>query len=152
LAELLAGAISTLQKTSGQIGDATKPLSDMSGTITQALQTIQETEAKVQDNQKELSSVLLSLQKFTEAIPALWKQYEESFNKIDGDLGKAFGELAKGSEEFRSGIQAFVTLIDDQFSRVIAGLSDAMKELADASGMKKPKSSYFARLRSKQVK
>lgn len=75
--------------------------------------------------------MLVGLQKFSETIPNLWKQYEDRFNKVDGDLGKAFGELAQGSEQFRSSIQEFVKLLDQQFSKAINGLSGAIKELAE---------------------
>ena len=96
-----------------------------------ALQVMQETEARMQSNQRELNTMLLGLQKFSEAIPSLWKQYEERFVKVDADLGKAFGELADGSEQFRSSVEEFVKQLDQQFSKAVNGLSGAIKELAE---------------------
>jgi ABC-type transporter Mla subunit MlaD len=131
VADGISGTISILERASGQVSNAAQPLGEVSVGITKALQVMQETEARVQRNQQELNSMLVGLQKFSETIPNLWKQYEDRFNKVDGDLGKAFGELAQGSEQFRSSIQEFVKLLDQQFSKAINGLSGAIKELAE---------------------
>ena len=131
VAEGISGTISILERASGQVSNAAQPLSDASMGMTKALQVMQETEARMQSNQRELNSMLLGLQKFSEAIPALWKQYEERFVKVDADLGKAFGELADGSEQFRSSVEDFVKQLDQQFSKAVNGLSGAIKELAE---------------------
>lgn len=73
----------------------------------------------------------MNLQKYTETIPNLWNQYESRFNKVDADLAKAFLELTKGSHEFSSSVQVFVTQIDEQFSKAIQGLGGAIQELTD---------------------
>lgn len=152
LAQGVSAAVASLEKASGQIGDASRPLGDVSANLTQALQVMRETETKVQTNQQELNAILANLQKSTETIAGLWQQYEERFGKVDGDLGKAFGELARGSEQFRSGIEAFVSLIDTQFSKTISGLSGAIRELAETSNLQRKDSGYFAKLKSKWSK
>lgn len=131
VAEGISGTISVLERASGQVSNAAQPLSEASMGMTKALQVMQETEARMQSNQRELNTMLLGLQKFSEAIPSLWKQYEERFVKVDADLGKAFGELADGSEQFRSSVEEFVKQLDQQFSKAVNGLSGAIKELAE---------------------
>ena len=85
----------------------------------------------MQQNQKELTTLLSNLEKYTNTIPNLWNQYESRFNKVDDDLSKAFRELTKGSQEFSSSIQIFVTQLDEQFSKAITGLSGAIQELTE---------------------
>jgi chromosome segregation ATPase len=131
VADGISGTIAVLERASGQVSNAAQPLSEVSVGITKALQVMQETEMRIQRNQQELNSMLLGLQKFSETIPNLWKQYEDRFNKVDGDLGKAFNELAQGSEQFRSSIGEFVTLLDEHFSSAIKDLSGAINELAE---------------------
>ena len=75
--------------------------------------------------------MLVDLQKFTESIPALWQQYEARFNKVDEDLGQAFGQLAKGSEEFQFSVKEFVSSLDGSFSNALNRLSGAVKELQE---------------------
>jgi ABC-type transporter Mla subunit MlaD len=131
VAEGISQTVSILERASGQVGSAAQPLGEVSVGITKALQVMQETEARIQRNQQELNGMLIGLQKFSETIPNLWEQYEERFNKVDLDLGEAFGKLAEGSDEFRSSIDGFVRQIDDNFSKAINGLSGAIKELAE---------------------
>jgi len=131
VADGISGTISILEKASSNVSTAAQPLGEASAGISKALATMQETETRIQKNQQELNNMLLGLQKFSETIPNMWKQYEDRFNKVDGDLAKAFGELAKGSDEFRSSIGEFVKLLDEQFSKAINGLSGAIKELAE---------------------
>jgi hypothetical protein len=131
VAEGIAGTINSLEVASDNVTRAAGPLSQAASEFSIAISVIKETEAKMQQNQKELSILLINLQEYTNTIPSLWSQYESRFNKVDGDLAKAFQQLTEGSQEFSSSIQGFVTELDDQFSKAIKGLSGAIQELTD---------------------
>jgi hypothetical protein len=73
----------------------------------------------------------------------------ERFGNLGGDLGNSLNELAKGSEAFRTGIQTFVTIIDDKFSKSINALDQVISELGSDQPSEKKDSSYFARLKAK---
>ncbi len=149
LAGNVSAAMAAMEKASAQVGEATKPLGGMSADLTGALQVMRDTEIKVEHNQQELHTLLLNLKAFADSIPALWKQYEERFSKVDGDLGQSLGELAKGSDTFRSGIQDFTKLLDQQFSIAISGLSDVVRELVEVGHLQKKEGGYFSKLKSK---
>jgi len=131
VADGIAGTINSLEKATNNVTLAAEPLSEAASEFSLAIGIIKETEIKIQQNQQELTKLLLNLQKYSDTIPNLWNQYESRFNKVDGDLAKAFSELTKGSHEFSSSIQVFVTQLDDQFSKAIKGLSGAIQELTD---------------------
>jgi hypothetical protein len=131
VADGIAGTINKLEKASSNVSRAAEPLSGAASEFISAISVIKDTEAKMQKNQQELAALLINLQKYTDAIPNLWNQYESRFNKVDADLAKAFSELTKGSNEFSSSIQVFVSQLDDQFSKAIKGLSGAIQELTD---------------------
>ena len=119
----------------------------MSTGMTQAIRVMEQTETRVQQNQKELNALLITLQNFADRIPVLLSQYEERFKNVDGALGKTFGELTKGSEEFRASTHAFVRLLDEQFGKTVRDLRSTMKEIAAANPPKE--SSYLSKLKSK---
>jgi DNA repair exonuclease SbcCD ATPase subunit len=131
VADGIAGTINSLERATNNVSRAAEPLSEAASEFSLAIGVIKETEAKMQQNQQELTTLLINLQKYTDTIPNLWNQYESRFNKVDGDLAKAFNELTKGSQEFSSSIQSFVSQLDEQFSKAIKGLSGAIQELTD---------------------
>lgn len=127
----IAGSIDSLKEASNDVSRAAEPLSDVASEFASAIDLIKKIEITMQRNQQELTSLLINLKKYSDTIPTLWNQYESRFNKVDGDLAKAFAELTKGSNEFSSTIQVFVTQLDQQFSTAIKGLSGAIQELTD---------------------
>ncbi len=127
----ISGTAAVLDRASGHMNNAIQPLTETSVGFTKVFQAIQETETRIQGSQQHLNTMLVDLQKFTESIPALWQQYEGRFNKVDEDLGQAFGQLAKGSEEFQVSVKEFVTSLDGSFSNALNRLSGAVKELQE---------------------
>ena len=131
VADGIAGTINSLEAASDNVSRAAGPLSEAANEFTGAISVIKDMEVKMQQTQKELSNLLISLQEYTNTIPNVWSQYESRFNKVDGDLAKAFQQLTEGSKEFSSTIEVFVTQLDEQFSKAIKGLSGAVQELTD---------------------
>lgn len=127
----ISGTAAVLDRASGHMNNAIQPLTETSAGFTKVFQAIQETETRIQSSQQHLNTMLVDLQKFTDSIPALWQQYEARFNKVDEDLGQAFGQLAKGSETFQVSVKEFVTSLDDSFSNALNRLSGAVKELQE---------------------
>ncbi len=125
----ISGTVSVLERVSGHMNDAIQPLSETSLGFTKALQVIHETENRIQDSHQQLGVMLVDLQKFTETVPTLWQQYEGRFDKVDDDLKSAFEALAKGSDDFRSSVQGFVSSLDEPFERALRTLGGAIQEL-----------------------
>lgn len=127
----ISGTAAVLDRASGHMSNAIQPLTETSAGFTKVFQAIQETEARIQGSQQNLNTMLVDLQKFTESIPVLWQQYEARFNKVDEDLGQAFGRLAEGSKEFQSSVEGFVKSLDGSFSNALDRLGGAVRELQE---------------------
>jgi exonuclease VII small subunit len=66
----------------------------------------------------------------------------DNLSKTDGNWQPALSELAQGSKQFSSGVEAFSQLIEEKFLAAIGNLDRAISELNGE------KPSYFARIRS----
>ncbi|HAT7074200.1 TPA: methyl-accepting chemotaxis protein [Legionella pneumophila] len=127
----ISGTANVLERASSNVSNAIKPLSETSEGLTKVIHAIQETESRIHGSQKQLSDLLINLENFTEKLPSLLSQYEERFSKVDQDLANAFGELAKGSDEFRTSISQFVISFDQQFDKAIRQLSGVIQDLQE---------------------
>lgn len=127
----ISGTAEVLHEASNKISTAANPLADVSIGLNGALKQLQETEQQIQQNQAELRQILDGLRSYSETIPQLWQQYETRFHEVDGDLAKAFGELADGSEQFRNSVKEFVSELDEKFTISIEKLSGAIRELTE---------------------
>jgi len=152
----IRGAAEENNKSSAEFGKTITDLSAKLVSVGELMASLSQSLGKVQETALELKSaggiIAIAADGFRSSAASIEQaegRFTQNFSKVDGDLGKALGELTRGSEEFRTGIQAFVTLIDEQFSKAVKGLSGAIKELAAESNLEKKESSYFARLKSK---
>ncbi len=127
----MASTVNTLETASRNVSRAAEPLSEAASEFIKAINIIKETEAKMQQNQQQLTTLLVNLEKYSDAIPTLWNQYESRFKQVDDDLAKAFQQLSQGSQEFSASIRDFVIEVDKQFGLAINGLSGAIQDLTD---------------------
>ncbi len=131
----IAGGISetvlTLEQASNSVSAAAQPLNTVTAEMSAMLEQIQESERRLVQNQAEMNRLLNEMQKYSEIIPSLWQQYESRFRDIDSDLANAFGELANGSEKFRSSVETYVRDVDEKFSHSLDKLSGVIREFTE---------------------
>lgn len=140
--EELGNTSKVVSKTSSDLDSSVKALKEasgsVSGAISPALKAVESIQSAVRQMDEKVSS---AASRVSEAVERLetemrlsgesWEEHSKKFDGVNENLGAVFSKVNSQIEESQSRMSDFVIGVDGAFRNALAGLQEAVEELAD---------------------
>ena len=138
----LGNTSKVVSKTSLDLDSSVKALKEasgsVSGAISPALKAVESIQSAVRQMDEKVSS---AASRVSEAVERLetemrlsgvsWEEHSKKFDGVNENLGAVFSKVNSQIEESQSRMSDFVIGVDGAFRNALAGLQEAVEELAD---------------------
>ncbi|ADE38421.1 anti-phage ZorAB system protein ZorA [Candidatus Puniceispirillum marinum] len=138
----LGNTSKVVSKTSSDLDSSVKALKEasgsVSGAISPALNAVESIQSAVRQMDEKVSS---AASRVSEAVERLetemrlsgesWEEHSKKFDGVNENLGAVFSKVNSQIEESQSRMRDFVIGVDGAFRNALAGLQEAVEELAD---------------------
>jgi ABC-type transporter Mla subunit MlaD len=138
----LSSSSKLISKTSGELEVSVKALKDASVNVTSAispaLKAVESVQSAVRQMDEKISSAASRVADSVEKLETemrlsgeAWEEHSKKFEGVNENLGAVFTRVNGQIEESQNRMSSFVTGVDTAFRNALAGLQEAVEELAD---------------------
>jgi len=138
----LSNSSKLISKTSGELEVSVKALKDASGNVTNAispaLKAVESVQSAVRQMDEKISNAAGRVADSVEKLETemrlsgeAWEEHSKKFEGVNENLGAVFARVNGQIEESQNRMSSFVTGVDTAFRNALAGLQEAVEELAD---------------------
>lgn len=138
----LSNSSKLISKTSGELDVSVKALKEASGSvntaISPALRAVESVQAAVRQMDEKITGAAGRVAESVEKLETemrlsgeAWEEHSKKFEGVNENLGAVFTRVNGQIEESQNRMSSFVTGVDTAFRNALAGLQEAVEELAD---------------------